>query len=492
MAVDNILGGGALREKIRNRIRPPAFLAVAAGIIVSILLWFAGSGLFAYLTSDDARNIYLAWRKPYYRILLENVAFFTPAYRPMGTLFYRLLFDIAGLNALPYRIICFALIIFNLYLLYRTAAAISMPEIGLLAALFGSYNAGFVDLYRNTGTIYDLLCFAFYFLALLLYVSARKKACRFAARKTIAFLLLYACALNSKEAAVTLPVVLVVYELLFVRVEYNFQTSNYLVSRWTPAILSGALTILVLFGKLSAGSPLAGNDAYRLHLGLRTYFRALRHYLETLTGAPGSFSMGLFLATFAMLAFMTIFARRRCLIFALLFFFITILPVAFIEVRGGYAIYIPSFGIALFMAQFIVECRRALAWVVVGDDGIPAPQTRRLLQFDTFLFCLIILVAFHRSRPLGEVSAADNMLRSLVSQLRGTQPRVAQNSRVLILDDPTPEDYAVLFILRLYYRAPDLEVDRAKTVAAKPTRGDFESYDRIFAFNGGSLVRVKP
>jgi len=54
-----------------------------------MLLWFARSGLFVYFTGDDAMNVYFAWQKPYSRILLENIFYFTPGYRPMGTLVYR-------------------------------------------------------------------------------------------------------------------------------------------------------------------------------------------------------------------------------------------------------------------------------------------------------------------------------------------------------------------------------------------------------------------
>src|SRR5947207_710512 len=147
--------------------RSPHLLAfLAAAIIASLPLWFARSGLFVYLTGDDTMNIYKAWREPYYRILLENIFYFTPAYRPFGSLVYRLLFDVAGVHALPYRIVCFALMLGNIYLIYRTAAAITTKEAGMLAALFASYNSAFIDLYYNTGTIYDLLCFTFYFLAL--------------------------------------------------------------------------------------------------------------------------------------------------------------------------------------------------------------------------------------------------------------------------------------------------------------------------------------
>ena len=52
------------------------FLATA--IVASLPLWFARSGLFVYLTGDDTMNLYKAWREPYYRILLENLFYFTP------------------------------------------------------------------------------------------------------------------------------------------------------------------------------------------------------------------------------------------------------------------------------------------------------------------------------------------------------------------------------------------------------------------------------
>jgi len=67
----------------------------------ALLVWFARSGLFVYFTGDDTMNLYLAWRKPYSQILLQNIFYFTHGYRPMGALVYRLLFDIAGDQRIP-------------------------------------------------------------------------------------------------------------------------------------------------------------------------------------------------------------------------------------------------------------------------------------------------------------------------------------------------------------------------------------------------------
>ena len=412
--------------------RPPHLLPfLAAAIVASLPLWFARSGWFVYLTGDDTMNIYKAWREPYYRILLENVFYFTSGYRPMGSLVYRLLFDLAGVHAAPYRILCFALILGNLYLLYRIAAAIGTREVGLLAALFAAYNAGFIDLYYNTGTIYDLQCFTFYFLALGLYVQVRKSGQYLKLRTLISLLILYVCALNSKEMAVTLPAILFAYELVF-------GGAGHRLSRWGPAVLTAILTVPYVFGKFSSPSPLMGNEDYRLHLGLRTYFRAMGHYLEVFSLRPGTLSLSASVLILLLLGAIAILARRRSLIFAWLFILITPLPVAFIGLRGGYAIYISTFGIALFLAESIVAIRESLARFATGNDGPLAFETRRLSQFDTFVTCLLILLIFHNSRPLGEVNSNDRLLKSLATQLGAVQPKLDSTRRILFPRRPIP------------------------------------------------------
>jgi hypothetical protein len=116
-----------------------------------------------------------------------------------------------------------------------------------------------------------------------------------------------------------------------------------------------------------------------------------------------------------------------------------------------------------------------------------------LMQFDSFVACLVILLAFHNSRPLVEVSSADNRLRSFAMQIDAIQPKIDSTWKILFLDDPFPiEDWAPLFWLRLYYRAPDLVVDRIKRMPQMPDRNEIESYDCIFTFNEARLIRVKP
>lgn len=86
-------------------------------------------------TSDDLMNIYQARRVAFCETVIDNILFFTPAYRALGSLVYRIEFLLFGLNSLPYRLVCFSLILGNLYVAYRAAKAIASAEPALLTAL---------------------------------------------------------------------------------------------------------------------------------------------------------------------------------------------------------------------------------------------------------------------------------------------------------------------------------------------------------------------
>src|SRR5205085_568762 len=104
----------------------------------------------------------------------------------------------------------------NIFLTYAVARRLSdSREVGALAALLGCYHSSFAPLYFDTGYIYDVLCYFFYFAALLIYLRTRQSGREFWGWPLAATAVLYICALNSKEMAVTLPLVIVIYELLY-------------------------------------------------------------------------------------------------------------------------------------------------------------------------------------------------------------------------------------------------------------------------------------
>ncbi len=63
--------------------------------------------------------------------------------------------------------------------------------------------------------VFDVLCFTFYFAAFTYYLSFRTRGLPLTPMRIVVFLLLYVGALDSKEMAVTLPVMVLLYELIW-------------------------------------------------------------------------------------------------------------------------------------------------------------------------------------------------------------------------------------------------------------------------------------
>ena len=75
-------------------------------------------------------NLTAYWNQPLAALVKENVLYFSPAYRPIGALFYQPMFALIGFSPLPYRIFCFLLLTGNLGLMWLAIRSITgSPEI---------------------------------------------------------------------------------------------------------------------------------------------------------------------------------------------------------------------------------------------------------------------------------------------------------------------------------------------------------------------------
>ena len=456
---------------------------VQGGLVLFVFFRFARNSLRAGFTSDDMLNLYQAWEKPVLRLLGENLLYFSSGYRPLGALAYRLMFGVAGLNPLPFRIAVLALLLLNLYLLYRVAAAAASREIGILTALLLSFSASFVDVYYNTGTIYDVLCFTFYFSALALHADVRKQDRWLTPRQLALFLVFYICALNSKEMAVTLPPVLLAYELLLCR---PGSPPRAWLRRWTPLASITLITLPYVVGKLSAHSPLVGNEAYQLHFGPAIYLNTLAHYLSLLAQVPDALTAGACASVLLLLLAAAVLVRERCPIFALLFTLIAPLPVMFVPVRGAFVMYIPAFGIALFLAATLVYPRdRMLARFA------PRPSAKMAIQAVTFLLCTVALISYHEGHPLSP--PPEDAIGPLVATYAELRSHVGVPKRILFLDDPfSTDEWTTVFVCRLYFHSRTVVADRIKMLPNKPDQAAIDSYDVIFTYNPAGYTRIKP
>lgn len=138
------------------------------------------------------------------------------------------------------------------------------------------------------------------------------------------------------------------------------------------------MTLAYVAAKFRVSSILVGNEAYALRLGIRMYLRAMRYYLALLryvpTDALGASGAAVILGLLALTALLL---RRRTLLFLWFFTLLTPLPIAFIAYRGAYGMYIPAFGVALFVSILIARFRKALFRCALTTTGKPGPYSRR-------------------------------------------------------------------------------------------------------------------
>ena len=147
--------------------------------------------------------------------LFAFAKFWTSYYRPGGALYYLPLYHFFGLNPFPYRIVQISILALSIPIVYSLARLLaSSRSVAFLAILAFCYHPYVANLVFVGAFIYDVLCGLFYLAALTYYVHIREKGAYLRPLQLVLFLVLYICALDSKEMAVSLPVIILIYELL--------------------------------------------------------------------------------------------------------------------------------------------------------------------------------------------------------------------------------------------------------------------------------------
>jgi len=178
-------------------------LLCIAGVvfIAGYFLLLAGQTVHGYFSPDDMMNLYRAWSPPLGGLIKGNILFFlhSPFYRPLAEAWYRSTYYFAGFNPQPFKVINLLFLFADIFLTYSVVRRLSHSRAtAALAALLISYHGNFVLLYTDTGFIYDVLCFFFYFSALAWYLRIRQQG-RYPRWSELAgCAVLYICALDSK------------------------------------------------------------------------------------------------------------------------------------------------------------------------------------------------------------------------------------------------------------------------------------------------------
>jgi hypothetical protein len=479
-------------------------------IVVTAALgaWFFGNawrGLLAYFNGDDMMNLYQAWDFPLRHLIIANLTPFTKVYRPAGAAYYRLMYDVFGLHPLPFRIATYCLLALNIALLYWLAKLLSKStEIGILTALIGAYHNRAMPIYISGGTIYDILCFSFYVLAMCVYIRARRDGGALNGKWLALFIVLNVLALNSKEMASTLPLVLLAYEVLYhvapglVRPRQDGESTSPTLTGgpkvrpgeiWRSWALwvSLAMTVVVAKIRTGAGTAFTGNPEYAMHLSVHQFFMTTRVLFDDLfVLRPGTFNTAKVVLVFAAVWAIAMVSRRRDLLLCAFIITVTPLPINFITPRGLFVMYLPLIGWSMFAAIVAVTGRDWLLTHIWHRPALPRGtwEPERVGLFLMVLYVLFNVQSHDQQRSILDPDGPQIRIRSLNESLARMHLPVPRGGSVLFVSDEfrTYDQYMPLFVVRLFYHDPKLAVD------LEPMD---RTYDRVLGLCGEGYCEVK-
>jgi hypothetical protein len=448
---------------------------LCALFILSFFFLFTYTALFSYFTFDDGTAVVAVLRfyeGSYWQDLLHILTVFTPAFRPLTNLFWKPLYAVFGFNPLPYRIVVHLLLTVNLGVAYLLARRLELTrEAAALTTLVFCYNVSQNIMLYDTCMVDMVMCFLFYALAVIAYVAGRQAGRPLGWRRTAAVLACYALALDSKEAAATLPGILLLYELFYRRGDFRDRRKALRVA----GLLAVMFVAAAIYTKVKV-ADMSVNPSYRPNVtasyilsNMGTYLEGLLYLPEnSVTAVKGCLIVLGFIAAGALV-------RSRYAIFGVLFFVAAMLPAALIPNRGGYAVYIGFFGLAMAVGAILAAARSYL----IKRQDLETPSAVAL-----FLCAAILLGWAHmvcRVKPGANAYFEWDKpkLVVLMNHFQRKIPEFPPNARILITDNVWGPDWGLMFLLRLMYHDKSLYVDRPNAMDRPP---DPASYDLVVSY----------
>jgi hypothetical protein len=422
---------------------------LAALLLLAFFAVFHAGAVRADFGDDETMNLYGYWAPRLGEVALAHVLFWSKFVRPLGALYYLPLYGIFGLNPVPFTIVRIAILLLNTVVFYYLAVWLLRSRwIALLSTFPVAYHAGMGHLAYEGAFIYDVLCGCFYFAALLYYIRYRRMHGPLGVQQVCIFLALYVCALDSKEMAVSLPVMILAYEMLFV----GFRKR----ARFAPALIAGVLTLVYIVGKTTGEGTLTAMEAYRPVLSWARFSASNPRFLNTIF-YTGVFTMPRVLAVWTVLLCLGLRNRDPRWLFLLVWVVVTPLPVAFIPARDGPEIYIVAAGWAMAAAMAV----RSLTWRVARERAVVRLPRRAFMA--AALLCCVAAYA-HETRRVDRrmipgYMASGERTRNMIRQLTAFHLQPPPRSRIVFLNDALPDGFGAEFIAYLVWRDRSLRID---------------------------------
>ena len=457
--------------------------AAFAIVIVAIYYWrFTNISLSTGFGQDDLMNLYFAWREPFLEVLKANLFFRTPIVRPFGALVYVSSLQLWGYDGFPLRVICYAVLWLNLPVTYFFVRRLTgSREIAISAVLLHCVHSCYFPMYYGSGSLYDVFSFFFYYAALVLALRARAEERLLSGLECVGLAILFAWAVNSKEAAASLPAMLLLYELLY----RGFPRSISWVWREARGVLvTGGVALVFLWARFTGPNNLLGHPDYTPVFTLQRYLECTAHYLDELSARANLWTpekAGLLLGGMAAVA---IVARSRHLIFAWFLVVLGAAPMAFVSPRGLSAYYIPVLGYAIFLAVMLVGGREFAARIL---------RLRPLASVASQALLFLALVAglwewqVSTERSFPDHWADLRRIESAAAQFRSHPEWFRPGASLLILNDPFGEyEWATTFIAAVVGNDRTVTIQKRKMDQPIPGPEQMAQFRTVIAYaNGG-------
>lgn len=329
-------------------------------------------------------------------------------FRPLVQLFFLGDFIVWGLTPFGYHLTNLALHLVTSCQVYLFAFLLTRRRMSaLLAGALFLFAPGPLEAVIWISGRTDLLCALFYLSALVFFVLYRRRArVRLLVISVLAFLL----ALAAKEMAITLPLVLLLYDLLLGRGDWRVRWRAHL-TFWL-ALLGYLALRFALFGAISGYRDARLQDPFAL---LILYARYLLLPLPIDVG-----DIGAAIAIVAMLALVWFGRRSRVVWFGFIWMPITLAPVFFSWPMSRYA-YVPAVGICLLLGEVLGRAART---------RLPAVLAVASAALILSVFVLTTMIVNQEWARSGAVSEA------FPSQTRVLYPTLPVGARLLYVGVP--------------------------------------------------------
>jgi hypothetical protein len=464
-------------------------VAVLAIVFLAAYFFYHWSdSLRAEFTADDLMNCHRAYFRPWSALVVDNLLFFrpTPVYRPFPALAYKAFFTAWGFDLWAFRLFVLAVAAMNVYLVGLVAYRLTgWREAGLISALLFAWHEQYAPLLYNTGQIYDAFCFLFYFAALVWSSGGREETQ--GARRLVVVVVLLVLALNSKEMAVSLPVMILLWDL-WVRPRDGglARSMRFWFRQGRTAFVTAAVVLLFLLGRMRGPESLSQVAAYRPEISVANYFTSAGYYLGEAIYHKLKLGPGLAAAVLCALLASAVAMRSRALIWSWALFTIGILPLAFIPHRGLAAAVIPYAGLVIYVAVLLAGGRSRL----LEAAGLQGARMQLCSQVAVFVAAAALVLQAHgRAWSFRQALSEHEYspIRTVREQLRALYPSLAPATRLLFVSDPFGNTYDIVFLVHLAYRNSKIEVHQLWRLKPAP---DFASYDYVVEWCDGRFVEL--